>query len=38
MAPIMHHGNPENNVKFIGWNMFKSHKQEVGNLYLSGQQ
>ena len=34
----MHHEKTENNVKVIGWNIFKSNKQEVGIFYLSWQQ
>jgi len=35
MAPIMHHENPENDVKLIGRNILKSHTQEAGKLYFS---
>jgi len=34
----MNHENPQNNVKLPGWNILKSHKQEVGKLYLSWEQ
>jgi hypothetical protein len=31
MVPTKHHENPENNVKFMIWNIFKSHTRKLAN-------